>query len=359
MSGAPEPTRLRVPSALSSLEAHLRQGLDAAAHLLGFTEPRTDRAPAQLILRLGPPSDPGLTLIDRREGQDRTYRFDLAADDLADRLAAIRGGRTEARAKVIVDPAACFIRTLDLPSAALPRMRAVLAQELEATTPFRADQVFSDWYVEGEDLATRTLRVRHVVLKRARLAPLLAALAGAGLSAGVVAVGPAEDRTMPVDLLSSGHRALPGLLRGGGDLVLAAATFLFLLAAFMGLRQHQAATLQALDDGFSTARRAAASGLPPAVQAGATAILAERGPPVARTWDAVAAALPGTVSAQSLRLTRTGLELTLLAPDPQTALSALVRLPGFGAPELREAAPVAGGQRLVVALPRRPAGGLP
>ncbi|TNC15845.1 hypothetical protein FF100_00825 [Methylobacterium terricola] len=350
---------MRAPSALSSVEASFRQGLDAASLLLGFSEPRTDRAPALLILRLGPPTDPGLTLIDRREGQDRTYRLDLAADDLADRLAAIRGGRTEARAKVLVDPGACFIRTLDLPSAALPRMRAVLAQELEAATPFRADQVFSDWYVEGEDPETRTLRVRHVVLKRARLGPVLAALAGAGMSASVVAVGPSEERTMPVDLLSSGHRALPGLLRGAGDLVLAAVTFLFLLAAFLGLRQHQAATLQALDESFAMARRAAASGLPPAVQAGATAILAERGPSMARTWDAVAAALPATVSAQSLRLTGAGLDLTLVAPDPPAVLAALGTLPGFGAPQLREASPMEGGQRVVVALPRRPAGGRP
>jgi general secretion pathway protein L len=359
---------LSVPSALSSAESSiksstrssLRQGLDAASHLLGFTETRIDREPAVLTLRIGAPGDPGLTVIDRRDGQDRTYRLDAGADDLADKLAAIRGGRPEGRVKVVVDPASCFIRTLDLPSVALPRMRAVLAQELEAATPFRADQVFSDWYVEGEDPGARTLRVRHVVLKRARLAPLLAALAGAGLKAGIVAVGPAEDRTMPVDLLSGGHHALPGLLRGSGNLALAAAAGLFLLAAFLGLRQHQAATLAALDDAFAAARRAAGPGQPPAVQAGIAAILAERGPPLARTWDAVAAALPDTVSAQNLRLTGEGLELTLLAPDPPAVLAALAqRVPGFGAPELRQALPVDGGQRVVVALPRLRAGARP
>ena len=344
---------------LSSARASLRRGIDAASHLLGFAEVRTDRAPALLTLRLGTPGDTGLTVTDRRDGQDRTYRLELGADDLAERLAAIRGGRAEARAKVVVDPAACVIRTLELPSAALPRMRAVLAQELEAATPFRADQVFSDWYVEGEDPETRTLRVRHVVLKRARLAPVLAALAGAGLNPGIVAVGPAEDRTMPVDLLSSGHHALPGLLRGSGNLVLAAATGLFLLAAFVGLRQHQAATLAALDDAFASARRAAAAGRPPAVQAGTAQILAERGMPLARTWDAVAAVLPGTVSAETLRFTGAGLELTLRAPDPAALLAALAHLPGYGAPALQRAEPVEGGQRVVVALPRRAAGGRP
>ncbi|PIK73427.1 hypothetical protein CS379_08490, partial [Methylobacterium frigidaeris] len=232
---------------LSSVEASLRSGVDAASHLLGLTEARTDREPALLTVRLGAPNETGLMVIDRRDGQDRTYRLDIQADDLADQIAAIRGGQPEGRAKIVVDPAACFIRTLDLPGVALPRMRAVLAQELEAATPFRADQVFSDWYVESEDPETRTLRVRHVVLKRARLGPLLAALAEAGLTASVVAVGPAEDRTMPVDLLSSGHHALPALLRSAGNLVLVAATGLCLIGAFLGLRQHQAATLSALD----------------------------------------------------------------------------------------------------------------
>ncbi len=179
------------------------------------------------------------------------------------------------------------------------------------------------------------------------------------MKASVVTVGPAEDRTMPVDLLSSGHHALPGLLRRSGNLVLVAATGLFLLGAFLGLRQHQAATLAALDDAFATARRAASSGLPPAVQAGAAAIVAERGLPLARIWDSVAAALPDTASAQTLRLTRTGLELTLLAPDPAPILAALAHLPGFGAPDLRQSSPAQGGQRLVVALPRRSEGARP
>lgn len=340
---------MSVKSVLSPIQAPLRQGFDAAAHLLGFTEVRTDRDPALLTIRLGPPGEAALAVIDRRDGQHRTDRLDAGAEDLAERLAAIRGGRAGLRVRILVDPALCFVRSLDLPGAALPQMRAVLAQELEAATPFRADQVLSDWYVEGEDTAARSLRVRHVVLKRARLDPLLATLARAGLVAGQVAVGPAEDRTMPVDLLTGGHRTLPGLLRGAGtgNLLLMAGALLLLLGAFFGLRQHQEARLRTLDDAFVAARRAAGPP-PPAVQAGIAAILAERGPPLGRTWDALAAALPDTVSAQSLRLTGEGLDLTLTGPDPQAALAALGTIPGFGPPILREAA----GTRIVVALPR-------
>ncbi len=167
-------------------------------------------------MRLGAPGDAAVTVIDRREGAARTYRFEAGAADLSERVAAVAGGRGGMRAKVLLDPAACFIRCLDVPSAALPRMRALLAEELEAATPFRAAGVYSDWFVEGEDVAARVLRVRHVVIKKARLDPVLDALAAAGLPVGPVAVGRAEDQTLPVDLLSHGHRALPGVA-GKGD----------------------------------------------------------------------------------------------------------------------------------------------
>jgi hypothetical protein len=60
-----------------------------------------------------------------------------------------------------------------------------------------------------------------------------------------------------------------------------------------------------------------------------------------------------------LRLNAAGLELTLLAPDAPATLAALARLPVFGPPELRQAAPAEGGQRIVVALPRHVAGARP
>ncbi|MBB5756088.1 general secretion pathway protein L [Methylorubrum rhodinum] len=342
-------------------KAVLRESLDTTAYLLGLSEVRADRAPGLLTIRLGPPAEPGLTLIDRRGQTPLVQRLD-AADDLTARLAAIRAGQAGVRAKILVDPARCFMRTLTLPSAALPRMRAVLAQELEAATPFRAAGVHSDWYVEGEDAAARSLRVRHVVVKRAVLDPLLAALADAGIAAGPVTVGPDEARTMPVDLLTGGHRTLQGLAGGArkGDLALMAGAALMLLAAFWGLRAHQDATLAALDDAFAQARRAAGPALPAPVQAGAAAIVSGRGPPLAKTWDALAAALPDSASAAGLRLDADGARLTVLTADEPAALAALGSVPGFGAPFLQEtAAGPDGARRLVLLLPRTDRGDRP
>ena len=355
-----------VPSALrrgpaGTRAARLRPILDAALHLSGVAEPRADRLPAPLTVRLGAPGDAAVTVIDRREGAARTYRFEATAGDLSARIAAVAGGRGGLRAKVLLDPAACFVRSLDVPSAALPRMRAVLAEELEAGTPFRADGVYSDWFVEGEDVAARALRVRHVVIKRARLDPVLDALAAAGLPVGPVAVGRAEDQTLPVDLLSHGHRALPALLGGAGkgDAALWLAAGLLLAVAFWGWRAQQEATLAALDDGFAAARQAVA-GVAPPVQAGLVAILAQRAPPLARTWDALAAALPEGASAASLHLDGTGALLTLSARDAAGALAALGTVPGFGPPVLQGAEDEAGGvRRLILRLPRADRGGRP
>lgn len=349
----------RVPSPLhTGGRAALRNGFDAAARWLGLNETRRDRAPALLTIRLGAPGETGLILIDRRTGEPCSHRLDPEADDLFERLATIRGGQAGMRAKVLVDPAHCFIRTLSLPSAALPRMRAVLAQELEAATPFRAEGVHADWYVEGEDAQARTIRVRHVVLKRTRLDPLLAALARAGMTAGPVTVGPDEARTLPVDLLTGGYRAFQG--RFGGDLALVAGALVLLLCAFWTVRAHQEATLAALDAAFAEARRASGPAVPAPLGAGAAAILAGRAPPVARTWETVAAALPDTVSAVSMRLDAEGAYLTLIAADEAAPLAALEALPGFAAPILRLSQPEPeGALRLLVELPRSGRGSRP
>lgn len=342
--------------------AALRESLDTAAHLLGLSEVRADRAPAALTIRLGPPGETGLIVIDRRTGEPQLHRLDGGAEDLVERLAAIRGGQAGLRAKILVDSAACFARTIVLPSAALPRMRMVLAQELEAATPFRAEGVHADWFVESEDAAARTLRVRHVVLKRARLDPLLAVLARAGIAVASVAVGPDEERTMPVDLLTGGHRTLQGLAGGArtGDLALLAGTVLLLLAAFLGFRAHQTATLDALDAALGAARRTTGPAVAAPVQADAAAILAGRAPPVARTWEALSAALPTTDWALSLRLDRDAAYLTLRVADEAAALASLAHIAGFGPPSLRDAHDEeGGGRRLLVELPRTGHGGRP
>ncbi|ACA15697.1 Fimbrial assembly family protein [Methylobacterium sp. 4-46] len=324
--------------------------LAEAASLFGEEE-RRDRAESDLVLRLEPGGD--LVLLDRRGAEPRSYRLAPDLGDLAERLAAIRGaGRAAVRVKVLVPPDLCFLRTLSLPAGALPRMREVLDRELEAATPFRAAAIYGDWFVIGEEAGR--LRIRHCVVKRSRLDPLLGALAAAGLAAGPVVVGLEEDRTLPVDLLSGGRRALPRRLAGlrAGDALALALAAGLLIAAHGLWRGHQAATLAALDAATLAARRAAPARPPAPVPAVAAELLAQRAarPPLAAIWDALAEALPGSVSAETLHLDAGGLTLGLRAPDAAPALRALARVPAFGPARLLAED---GAGRAVLAVPLR------
>jgi len=337
------------------LKAALRWWVSELGTLVGEAD-RPEPARSDLILHLGPPdADGALTLIDRRGETPRRYVLTTGADDLPERLAAIRGtGRKAVSVAVLVDPGACFLRTLRLPAAALPRMREVLAQELEASTPFRTEAVYTDWFVEGEDGAS--LKVRHVVLKRARLDPLLAIVARAGLAAGPVSVGPSEDRAMPVDLLSGGARPIPRVLRGltRGDGVALALGLVLACTAFGLLRAHQDATLAALDSATFAARRAAPQRLAPPVQALAGTLVAERAarPPLAVVWSSLARALPPSAFAESLHFDAEGATATLLTRDPDAVLNALRAAPDLGTVTLRESNAATG--RLVIGLFTRP-----
>jgi general secretion pathway protein L len=329
-----------------------------AAELGGVVGAEGRPAPARsdLALHLGPPgADQALVLIDRRGAPPRRYTLAAGGDDLSERLAAIRGtGRKAVSVAVLVDPAACFLRSLHLPAAALPRMREVLAQELEAATPFRVAGIHADWFVEGED--ETGLRVRHVVLKRARLDPILAVLARAGLQVEAVGVGTSEDRALPVDLLSGGRRPIPRLLRGltWGDGAALALAGLLALAAFGLWRAHQEATLGALETATFAARRAAPPRLAPPVQALAGALAAERAarPPLALLWSALAAALPAGAFAEALHLGPEGATATLRTSDLDATLRALRTAPGLGPVAVREQDAATG--RLVVGLLTRP-----
>ncbi len=341
-----------LPAAARGRTDRLREGLDTTAYLLGLSEVRTDREPGLLTLRLGSPAEPGLTLIDRRGETPSIHRI-AAEDDLTARLAAIRGGQAGFRAKILVDPTRCFMRTLTLPSAALPRMRAVLTQELEAATPSGRQ----GYTATGSSRARmpRTALFGSACGAQARRPRSAADGAGqVGIAAGPVTVGLDEERSLPVDLLTGGHRTLQGMAGRcpHGDLALLAGAALLLLAAFWGFRAHQDATLAALDAAFASARRAGHT-LPAPIQAGALAIASRQAPPLARTWDTLAAALPASASATGLHLDADGALLTVRASDEPAALAALGQVPGFGGPILRESAPSPdGARRLVVLLPR-------
>jgi general secretion pathway protein L len=98
-------------------------------------------------------------------------------------------------------------RVLSLPAAAEPRLREVLAFELDRQTPFSADQVSFEGRVLGRDLAAQQLRVELLVLPRARLDAELSAVGPVARGLAGVDVVEADGRRLGLNLLPDAARA--------------------------------------------------------------------------------------------------------------------------------------------------------
>ncbi len=102
-----------------------------------------------------------------------------------------RADQSAAGRWLLLPSSAVLRRVLPLPAAAEPRLREVLAFELDRQTPFTADQVTYQGRVLSRDLASQQLQVELWVLPRARLAAEMQALGPLGEHlAGVDAVDP-------------------------------------------------------------------------------------------------------------------------------------------------------------------------
>jgi general secretion pathway protein L len=162
-------SRRRLLLAVNGNELQLREDIDGQASLLGMV----------------PLDDPQL----------------LA--DLRARLDATAAGVPR---WLLLDASQVLRPHLAVPAGAEPRLRDMMAHEIDRQTPFALDQVSFEPRVLSRDPGTRQLRVELVVLPLARLQALLERLGplSAGL-AGIDALG-ADGRPLGVNLLPRGER---------------------------------------------------------------------------------------------------------------------------------------------------------
>lgn len=97
-------------------------------------------------------------------------------------------------------------RNLALPVAAEPRLREVLAFELDRQTPFSADQVSYQGRVLSRDAAAQQLSVELLVLPKSRLDAELLALGTLGADLAGVDVVEVDGRRLGVNLLPEARR---------------------------------------------------------------------------------------------------------------------------------------------------------
>jgi general secretion pathway protein L len=184
----------------------------------------------------------------------------LPLDDpqlLEDLRARLDAGAAGVPRWLLLDATQVLRPHLMVPAGAEPRLREMMAHEIDRQTPFALDQVTFEARVLARDVATRQLRVELVVLPLAQLQSLLARLGplAAGL-AGIDVLG-ADHRPLGVNLLPQAARTQRGDRARALNFALgAAAAAIVLVSLWITLGNRQDANA-AWDERVAAAQREA------------------------------------------------------------------------------------------------------
>lgn len=147
-------------------------------------------------------------------------------------------------------------KTVSLPLAAERELHQVLAFEMDRETPFASEEVYWSHRVETVDRRNGRLQVRLLLTPRARLQPLLAGLAQAGLTPRRAEIGDGPDAGRYVALDGNGGRLHHTSHRVLWPLAAACALLAIACVATPFIRQESA--LSAIERRVAAGRTAAA-----------------------------------------------------------------------------------------------------
>lgn len=139
--------------------------------------------------------DHGFTLRTRKRGSGTLGNFRL------DEAAAARAAAGRRRRTVLLQlpPDRLLEREIVLPLAAEPELDRVVGYEMDRVTPFTAEEVFWHAAVLRRNKARAQMGVRLSFVPKAGIAPLLDALAGAGLAPTALRIGQGDaQRHIPL-----------------------------------------------------------------------------------------------------------------------------------------------------------------
>jgi general secretion pathway protein L len=150
-------------------------------------------------------------------------------------------------------------KTVSLPLAAQRELEQVLSFEMDRETPFQAEQVYWSYRIAAVDRQNDRLAVRLQVMPKARLAPLLSALAQIGIVPERVEVADGPDAGACLALSSdNGSLGLGGGARRRFVRLAAFGCAALAIAAIITPFVRQSIALGALDRQMASGRAAAA-----------------------------------------------------------------------------------------------------
>ena len=171
----------------------------------------------------------------RRNGREMALTPVAAANRLARRPAP--------RVVLRLQAGAVLERTLTLPLAAERMLGRVVSHEIDRLTPFAVHEVAWTATIDRRDRVARRLHIRLILLPRAAIAGVMAALSAAGAIPGAALVQRKDGGTWDLDLAPPGSVAVargPGLQRVG----LQACALLFVVAMLLPVVTQELALRQ-------------------------------------------------------------------------------------------------------------------
>ncbi|MBP0494952.1 PilN domain-containing protein [Pararoseomonas indoligenes] len=202
--------------------------------------PSEDRSDA-LIATLQP-ADASLSLSRRRRGRESpagAFSIDPAGATALRRQ--LGPGRRAPRLLLRVPPALVLERPVTLPLATEGELDRVLAYELDRLSPFRAEEVFWTYAVEGRDTSAGQIRLRLALVPRQGLEAALGTLRAAGMPAAGLLAPRGSGGSWSFGLEAPGTAREPAGRRLALRLAVAGCAALALVAAALPfLRQQRA-----------------------------------------------------------------------------------------------------------------------
>lgn len=174
--------------------------------LAGFVPVRWRRllgqGEARILFRA---SEEGIDLVSAAGGQ-LALKLRVRPDQAMELEDALRRAEDKRPRWLLLDAAQVLRRRISLPLAAAPRLRELLAHEVDRQTPFRADQVAFDCRILERDAEAGKLETELVVVPLARLESIISRLGPLGTSLAGVDVE-ADGRPLGMNLLPPKRRS--------------------------------------------------------------------------------------------------------------------------------------------------------
>ena len=231
----------------------------------------------------------------------------------------------------------CYVRALELPAQAEADFGRILDLDMERTTPFRSADVLTGYCIAPGSTAPHGKRaVRHVIVKRRTIDPLVESLRDLGIEPAFADCW-SQDRQsgLPVNLLADVRREKqwrgPGLLPilGGVFVALAVAAVAVPITRHRNVLEALNAQTAAAKSEAATVRQAVEASQAASAQIAAMQRLLNARVPLARIMEELTAIMPDSAWVSDLRIDGGVVEFTGFAKSAASLVAPLENSPLF------------------------------